>query len=80
MHHDEANQAYKFGELLEQGEYRYDPAEHHGPTLYYFSLPFAWLIGQKTYAELNEITLRLVTVFFGLVIDSHRRPGGRTLS
>ena len=68
MHHDEANQAYKFGELLEQGEYRYDPAEHHGPTLYYFSLPFAWLSGQKTYAELNEITLRLVTVFFGLVM------------
>jgi len=68
MHHDEANQAYKFGELLEKGEYRYDPAEHHGPTLYYFSLPFAWLSGQKTYAELNEITLRLVTVFFGLVM------------
>ncbi|MBC7349892.1 MAG: TIGR03663 family protein [Candidatus Aminicenantes bacterium] len=68
MHHDEANQAYKFGQLLEKGEYRYDPADHHGPTLYYFSLPFAWLSGQKTYAELTEGTLRGVAVFFGLLL------------
>ena len=46
MHHDEANQAVKFGALLERGEYRYDSYDHHGPTLYYFSLPFAWLRGQ----------------------------------
>ena len=68
MHHDEANQAYKFGQLLEKGEYRYDPADHHGPTLYYFSLPFAWLSGQKTYAALTENTLRGVAVFFGLLL------------
>ena len=34
MHHDEANQAIKFGDLLERGEYRYDFRDHHGPTLY----------------------------------------------
>ncbi|MDI6697496.1 MAG: TIGR03663 family protein [Candidatus Saccharicenans sp.] len=68
MHHDEANQAYKFGQLLEKGEYRYDPADHHGPTLYYFNLPFAWLSGQTTFAELTEKTLRGATVFFGLLI------------
>ena len=68
MHHDEANQAAKFGLLLEKGEYRYDPADHHGPTLYYLSLPFAWLSGQKTYAQLEESTLRGVTVFFGVGI------------
>ena len=39
MHHDEANQAVKFGALLERGEYRYDAHDHHGPTLYYLSLP-----------------------------------------
>jgi len=33
MHHDEANQAVKFGTLLEHGEYRYDAHDHHGPTL-----------------------------------------------
>lgn len=68
VHHDEANQAYKFGQLLEKGEYRYDPADHHGPTLYYFSLPLAWLSGQKIYAGLSEKTLRGVTVLFGLLL------------
>ena len=46
MHHDEANQAVKFGALLERGEYRYDAHDHHGPTLYYLTLPVAWLRGQ----------------------------------
>jgi uncharacterized protein (TIGR03663 family) len=65
MHHDEANQAVKFGELLERGEYRYDPIEHHGPTLYYFSLPFAWAASGMSFAALDETTLRLVPAFFG---------------
>ena len=30
MHHDEANQAIKFGALLEHGQYVYDAHEHHG--------------------------------------------------
>ena len=46
MHHDEANQAVKFGALLEKGEYRYDRADHHGPSLYYLSLPFARALGE----------------------------------
>jgi uncharacterized protein (TIGR03663 family) len=65
MHHDEANQAVKFGMLLERGEYRYDVHEHHGPTLYYLSLPAAWLRGQGTFASLDERTLRGVTAAFG---------------
>jgi uncharacterized protein (TIGR03663 family) len=65
MHHDEANQAIKFGTLLETGEYRYDAHDHHGPTLYYLSLPAAWLRGQHTLASLDERTLRSVTVVFG---------------
>jgi uncharacterized protein (TIGR03663 family) len=65
MHHDEANQAVKFGMLLERGEYRYDAHDHHGPTLYYLSLPAAWLRGQGTLASLDERTLRGVTVVFG---------------
>ena len=65
MHHDEANQALKFGALLEKGEYRYDKSEHHGPSLYYLSLPFAWALSQKTLASLDEVTLRLVPAFFG---------------
>ena len=65
MHHDEANQAVKFGALLEHGEYRYDAHDHHGPTLYYLSLPAARLRGQTTLASLDERTLRGVTVAFG---------------
>jgi uncharacterized protein (TIGR03663 family) len=65
MHHDEANQAVKFGTLLERGEYRYDAHDHHGPTLYYLSLPAAWLRGQFTLAALDERTLRGVTAMFG---------------
>jgi uncharacterized protein (TIGR03663 family) len=65
MHHDEANQAVKFGALLERGEYRFDAHDHHGPTLYYLSLPAAWLRGQHTLASLDERTLRGVTVAFG---------------
>jgi uncharacterized protein (TIGR03663 family) len=66
LHHDEANQALKFGALLELGEYYYDKADHHGPSLYYLSLPFAWVFSAKTLAGLSETTLRLVTVSFGL--------------
>ena len=65
MHHDEANQAVKFGALLERGEYRYDAHDHHGPTLYYLTLPSAWLRGQWTFASLDEATLRGVPVLFG---------------
>ena len=65
MHHDEANQAVKFGALLERGEYRYDAHDHHGPTLYYLTLPAASLRGQATLASLDERTLRGVTAVFG---------------
>lgn len=65
MHHDEANQAVKFGKLLEEGEYRYDPDDHHGPTLYYLTLPFARIAGRTTLASLDETILRLVPAFFG---------------
>jgi uncharacterized protein (TIGR03663 family) len=67
MHHDEANQAVKFGTLLETGQYNYDFRDHHGPTLYYFTLPAAWLRGQHTLASLDEQTLRGVTATFGVV-------------
>lgn len=65
MHHDEANQALKLGLLLERGEYRYDPADHHGPTLYYLSLPVVRLLGRHSLAELDEASLRLVPALFG---------------
>ena len=65
MHHDEANQAVKFGMLVETGEYRYDRNDHHGPTLYYLTLPSAWIRGQTTLASLDGRTLRVVPAIFG---------------
>jgi uncharacterized protein (TIGR03663 family) len=65
MHPDEANQAVKFGDLLERGEYRFDPQDHHGPTLYYATLPAAWAARAKTLAGLEERVLRLVPALFG---------------
>ena len=38
MHTDEAVHAIKFGQLLENNDYRYDHFEYHGPTLNYFTL------------------------------------------
>jgi uncharacterized protein (TIGR03663 family) len=66
MHHDEANQAVKFGALLEEGRYVYDKADHHGPSLYYATLGAACARGQKTLADLDETTLRLVPAVFGI--------------
>lgn len=68
MHHDEANQAVKFGILLEKGEYRYDRTEHHGPTLYYLSLPFAWIASGTSFSALSEVTLRLLPAILGVGI------------
>lgn len=67
MHADEANQAVKFGALLEHGEYRFDPQDHHGPTLYYAALLPAWMCGEKTLAELTETTVRLTPAIFGVL-------------
>lgn len=82
MHHDEANQAVKFGALLERGEYAYDARDHHGPSLYYLTLPFAWVRGQTTLATLDERTLRAVPAAFGaatiLLLPLLRAGLGRT--
>jgi uncharacterized protein (TIGR03663 family) len=68
MHTDEAVHAVKFGVLLENGTYRYDRDEYHGPTLNYFTLLPAWLTGTRTLAAVTETTLRIVPVFFGLCL------------
>ncbi len=65
MHTDEAVHAVKFGNLLEKGEYRYDPFEYHGPTLNYLSLIPVWLQGKKTVTTVNEKDLRLIPALAG---------------
>lgn len=66
MHLDEAVQAVKAGMLMEKGKYHYDPFECHGPTLYYFTLPFAWIQAGSEFAKTVESTYRIVDVVFGV--------------
>lgn len=68
MHTDEAVHAVKFGMLLEDNYYRYDSSEYHGPTLYYFTLIPAYLEYTVKITEINETTLRIVPVFFGILL------------
>jgi uncharacterized protein (TIGR03663 family) len=72
MHADEAVHADKFGSLLEGRGYAYDPAEYHGPTLYYLTLLPAWITGARRYADLDEATLRSVPAAAGtLLVAAH---------
>ena len=83
MHGDEAVHAFKLGQLLEDGFYRYDPNEYHGPTLNYLTLIPAWIGRADKFADLNETMLRIVPVFFGsllvllllLLVDGLGRAG-----
>ncbi len=68
VHGDEANQAVKTGILFETGEYQYDPHEHHGPTLYYFTLPCLKLCGVSSFETSSIIHYRVVPVFFGMLL------------
>ena len=66
MHTDEAVHGVKLGQLLETGRYEYDPHEYHGPTLNALTLPIAWLRGQRSLEDLDEVTLRVVPGLFGI--------------
>lgn len=79
MHGDEANQAVRTGLLMEQGVYHYDPADHHGPVLYYAALPFCRAT-TNVFSETTERNFRIVPVLFSiltllLVAALYRRDG-----
>ncbi len=66
LHNDEAVNAIKVSELWQHGRYAYDPGEYHGPALHYATLPFLWLSGARNSDELDDATLRLAPVVFGV--------------
>jgi uncharacterized protein (TIGR03663 family) len=68
MHGDEAVHAVKFGQLLEDGVYTYDPNEYHGPTLNYLTLIPAWMASANKLTQVTEFILRIVPVFFGVCL------------
>src|SRR6266498_732740 len=72
LHHDEGVNGNFLVRLVRDGFYQYDPANYHGPTLYYFSAIIPWTLrflfgttAQNTYG-LHTVTIRLVPALFGL--------------
>jgi len=61
LHHDEGVNSHFLLTLANIGDYRYDPTNYHGPTLYYFALVSLRLFGD------NEFALRFIPAFFGLL-------------
>src|SRR4030095_446219 len=43
LHHDEGVNGNFLLRLVREGLYQYDPANYHGPTLYYFSAVIPWI-------------------------------------
>ena len=68
MHTDEAVQAERLGNLIENNEFEYNPKDGHGPGLLYLSLPITWLKKINNYQGLNETTLRMVPAFYGTLL------------
>src|SRR5687768_4686676 len=62
LHHDEGVNGWFLTTLFNDGAYKYDPANYHGPTLYYISLFFAEVFG------LNTISVRSSVAIWGVLI------------
>jgi len=60
LHHDEGVNGFFLVTLARSGVYYYDPANYHGPTLYYFALVSQFIFGLNTFA------IRFVPALFGL--------------
>jgi uncharacterized protein (TIGR03663 family) len=60
LHHDEGVNGNFLMRLFREGYYHYDPANYHGPTLYYFALLTTYIFGPTTFA------IRLLPALFGL--------------
>lgn len=62
LHHDEGVNGWFLTNLFRDGQYHYDPANYHGPTLYYISLAFVEAFGLET------VSIRASVAIFGVLI------------
>lgn len=67
LHHDEGVNGFFLLDLFRHGVYRYNPANYHGPTLYYFSLVIC-SINNLIFGGEGTTTraLRMLPVVFGI--------------
>ncbi len=61
LHHDEGVNSFFLTTLFREGVYKYDPANYHGPDLYYFALAASKMFG------LNTISIRGSVAIFGVL-------------
>lgn len=62
LHHDEGVNGFFLTTLFREGRYQYDPANYHGPDLYYIALAFTKVFG------LNTLSVRWSVAIFGVLI------------
>ena len=60
FHNDEGVNGWFTSQLLRTGQWAYDPANYHGPTLFYAAALSGLLVG------LGDVSMRLVPAVFGL--------------
>src|SRR5215475_7661496 len=61
FHHDEGVNSHFLLNLADHGEYKYNPENYHGPTLYYIDLPVLRVFGD------NDFALRFTPALFGVL-------------
>ena len=61
LHHDEGVNGHFLIGLFREGVYKYDPANYHGPDLYYIALAFTKIFG------LNTLSVRWSVAVFGVL-------------
>lgn len=62
FHHDEGVNGWFLTNLFRDGVYKYDPANYHGPTLYYITLGFVEVFG------LDTVPVRWSVAVWGVLI------------
>src|SRR5688500_7312636 len=76
FHHDEGVNGWFLTTLFRDGTYKYDPANYHGPTLYYISLAFTKAFGLETFPV--RWSVAIWGVFMVVLAFWLRRYIGRT--
>ena len=61
FHHDEGVMSHFLLNLANSGEYKYNPENYHGPSLYYFALVALRVFGS------NDFALRFTPALFGIL-------------
>src|SRR5438876_6135105 len=69
LHHDEAVNGFFLLSLFREGIYSYNPANYHGPTLYYFAL-ISCSINNLLFGNEgpSTVAVRMIPVLFGIGI------------